>query len=186
MLSIGHSQGWRDWPHAPPHRPTESGVYFVTARTTGGWPLLDSDSMKDFFVELLQELAVDFDWRLEAWCVLENHYHLVAHCDGEAANLSRWLGKLHSLATKERNRRDGCSGRARLWHNFRETLLTYQTSYLTRLHYVHANAVHHGLVAEASQWKWSSAAGFERSVVPARAKTVYSFRYNQVAASDGE
>ncbi|MBS0660126.1 MAG: hypothetical protein JSR82_17955 [Verrucomicrobia bacterium] len=185
-MQNGLSDGWRDWPHAPPHRLAEAGTYFVTARTTGGWPLFDPDSMKDFFAALLRELAVEFDWRLEAWCVLSNHYHLVAHCDGAATNLGRWLGKLHSLATKERNRRDGCPGRGRLWHNFRETWLTHETSYFARLHYVHANAVHHGLVAKAWQWKWSSAAEFERSVEPARAKTVYSFRYDRVAAADGE
>ena len=53
---------------------------------------------------------------------------------------------------------------AAIWHNFWDTELTYEKSYLARLNYVHQNAVKHGLVARACQYRWCSAAWFERTV----------------------
>ena len=71
-------------------------------------------------------------------------------------------------------------------YTFRDTLLTHQRSYLARLHDVHQNAVHHGLVAQGSQWKWCSARAFEEAVTPAWARTVFSFKFDQIAKADGD
>jgi putative transposase len=183
------AKGTQDWPHAPPHRLGAAGVYFLTARARSQRHLLYDDTMKDWFMEHLMELANEFEWRLEAWAILSNHYHLIGHSprgeeDGES--LGTMVRKLHSLATKELNRRDGKPGRTRLWQNFRESHLTYQRSYLARLHYVHQNAVHHGLVKQGSDWKWGSARAFKQAVTPAWIKTITSFQYDQIAREDGE
>jgi putative transposase len=183
------AKGTRDWPHAPPHRLGQCGVYFVTARTFESRPLLQDDSMKDWFQETLFTVADEFGWTLEAWAILSNHYHLVGHSpkgpDG-AESLRAMIRKLHSLTTRELNRRDHQPGRTRLWQNFRETCLTHQRSYLARLHYVHQNAVHHRLVAVGSDWKWCSAALFKKAVTPAWLRTITSFRYDEIAAKDGD
>jgi putative transposase len=183
------AKGTQDWPHAPPHRLGTAGIYFVTARARDQRHLLSSDTMKDWFLQCLLELANDFGWRLEAWAVLSNHYHLIGHSPEEARNaesLGPMVQKLHSLTTKELNRREGTPGRTRLWQNFRETHLTFQRSYLARLHYVHQNAVHHGLVTRGSDWKWCSARAFKEAVSPAWVKTISSFKYDQIAQEDGE
>jgi putative transposase len=96
------------------------------------------------------------------------------------------LQKLHSLATKEVNRLDATPGRTRLWHNFRETHLTFQRSYLARLNYVHQNAAHHGLVKVGSDWPWCSAAEFKRAATPSWVKTIARFKYDDIAREDGE
>jgi hypothetical protein len=72
-------KGTRDWPHAPPHRLGAAGVYFLTARSMGGRHLLADDGMKDWFQKRLFQLAGEFGWKLEAWAILSNHYHLIAH-----------------------------------------------------------------------------------------------------------
>ena len=121
--------------------------------------------------------------------MLSNHYHFVGHSPGgvdSAESLSAMIRKLHSLATKELNQRDSTPGRTRLWHNFRETHLTFQRSYLARLNYVHQNAAHHGLVRVGSEWKWCSARKFKESVTPAWLKTIASFKFDEIATADGE
>jgi putative transposase len=180
-------KGSRNWPHAPPHRLTEAGVYFVTARTAGQRHLFHTPERRDWFVETLLRLVEEASWRLEAWAVLSNHYHLVGHSpDGTADSLAPLLQKLHSLATKEVNRLEGTPGRSRLWQNFRDTHLTFQHSYLARLNYVHQNAAHHGLVKVGSEWPWCSAAAFKREATPAWVKTIASFPYDEIAREDGE
>ena len=181
------AKGTRDWPHAPPHRLAEAGVYFLTARTAEQRHLLAADDMKDWFQALLFELTAEFAWTLEAWAVLSNHYHFTAHSPaGGAESLGAMVQKLHSLTTKELNRRENQPGRTRLWQNFRETHLTFQCSYLARLHYVHQNAVHHGLVRVGSDWKWCSARAFKEAVTPAWVKTIASFKYDEIAKDDGD
>ena len=181
------AKGTRDWPHAPPHRLSQSGVYFLTARCAHRRHLLVDDAMKDWFQDSLFRFVDEFGWTLEAWAILANHYHLIGHSpngpDG-AESLRKMIRKLHSLTTKELNRRDGCPGRTRLWQNFRETHLTHQRSYLARLHYVHQNAVHHRLVIKGSDWKWCSAAQFKKTVTPSWLKTICSFKYDEIAAKD--
>ncbi len=182
--------GTRDWPHAPPHRLASAGVYFLTARAADQQDLLMEDEMKEWFQETLFSVANEFGWTLEAWAIFSNHYHFIGHSpatvDGAAISLGPMVRKLHSLATKERNRHDGTPGRTRLWQNFRETHLTHQKSYLARLHYVHQNAVHHKLVAVGSDWKWCSAARLRKAVSPAWLKTITSFKFDEIALKDGE
>lgn len=184
------ARGTRDWPHAPPHRLKNAGVYFLTARAAEGKHLLAADSMKDWFENCLKQLCAEGGWRLEAWAVLSNHYHLVAHSPpsqaGAAEPLRAMIRKLHSLSTKELNQRDGLSGRTRLWQNYRETHVTHQRSYLARLHYVHQNAVHHGLVRVGSDWPWCSAGKFKRAVSQAWLKTITSFPFDEIAMKDGD
>ena len=180
-------KGTRDWPHAPPHRLQNAGVYFVTARTREQKHWLHTPQRRDWFQELLLAVFRERGWVLEAWAVLSNHYHVVAHSpQGGAESLKPLLQKLHSLSTKRLNQEDGTPGRARLWQNYRETHLTYPESYLARLNYVHQNPKHHGLVLLASQWPWCSAASFKATASPAWVKTIASFQFDQIAAEDGE
>ncbi len=145
------------------------------------------NDMKDWFQDRLFSLAADHGWKLEAWAILSNHYHLIGHSPEKGGQtLKPMVTALHSLTTKELNRREGAEGRRRLWQNYRDTALTHQRSYLARLHYVHQNAVHHGLVRVGSQWKWCSAARFKAAVSPAWVKTITSFKYDEIAEKDGD
>jgi putative transposase len=179
--------GTRTWPHAPPHRLSEAGVYFVTARTRHQAHLLHSPERRDWFQHLLFDVFAERSWQLEAWAVLSNHYHVIAHSpESGAITLKPIIQKLHSLATKRLNLEDTVANRIRLWQNYRETHLTYQHSYLARLNYVHQNPRHHGLVPQASQWPWCSAAAFKATASPAWVKTIARFPFDEIAAEDGD
>lgn len=93
------------------------------------------------------------------------------------------LGKLHEKTASWVNRLEGAEGR-HVWFNFRETKLTFEWSYLTRLNYVHQNVVKHGLVSIATQYPWCSAAWFERKARPEQVKTIYGFRIDRLNIFD--
>lgn len=190
LPSAGESTvGSKDWPHAPPHRLASAGVYFVTARARQERHLLHSPKRRDWFQEAFQRCVLEFGWRLEAWAILSNHYHWIGQSpvrEDTVQSLSLMVRKLHSLTTKELNRRDDMPGRTRLWHNYRETHLTLQRGYLARLHYVHENAAHHGLAKEGADWPWCSARAFNDTVTPAWRKTIHRFKFDQIARADGD
>lgn len=172
------------WPHAPPHQLSESGTYFVTAGTYLKEHHFRGPKRLSVLHRGLLTVAQKFDWRLEAWAMFSNHYHFIAHSpSGGAQSLSRMLGLLHEKTAKWLNKLDKTPGR-HVWHNFWETRLTYEKSYLARLNYTHQNAVKHRLVIVANQYPWCSAAWFERTATPAQVKTIYGFKTDRLQTAD--
>lgn len=174
------------WPHAPTHKLSAAGTYFVTA---GTYLKLHHFRAKERLAVLhrgLLTVANDFGWALEAWAVFSNHYHFVAHsppAKDSAESLSQMLGVLHKKTSKWINELDRTPGR-QVWHNFRETRLTHTKSYLARLNYTHQNPVKHGLVEIASHYRWCSAGWLEENATPAQVKTIYSFRFDRLKVYD--
>lgn len=173
----------KDWPHAPVHRMTDNGIYFVTAGTLHKKHFFDMPQKRDLMERLLLSQARAFGWQLEAWAVFANHYHFVARGNPDSANLGEFIQHLHGASAHDLNLLDGIRGR-QVWFNFWDVKLTIHYSYLARLNYVHQNAVRHKLVAVASQYPWCSAAWFERTASPAQVKTIYSFKVDRVKVAD--
>ena len=174
------------WPHAPLHRLSSQGTYFVTASTYGKQHHFRRAERLSVLHRGLLTVTRDFGWQLEAWAVFSNHYHFVAHSpqdQADACSLSPMLAVLHTKTSSWVNKLDGQIGR-QTWFNFRETRLTYQKSYLTRLNYVHQNPVKHRLVPVANQYPWCSAAWFERSASPAIVKSIYKFKTDGLKVPD--
>ena len=157
------------WPHAPLHRLSQVGTYFVTVGTYLKQHYFRGPARLRVLHRGLLTVSDRFQWQMEAWAVFSNHYHFVAHSpmtEGGAKNLPAMLGFLHEKTAKWLNRLDQTPAR-KVWHNYRETRLTYEKSYLARLNYTHQNAVKHRLVPVANQYPWCSAAWFERTAKPA-------------------
>jgi len=171
------------WPHAPVHKLGGKGTYIVTAGTLyKEHHFYEHNALNYLQTELLTK-AQHYGWQIEAWACFSNHYHFVGHALEDSKSLTPFLTHLHADTSREINR-----GRDRverqLWFNFWETKLTYEKSYLARLNYVHQNAVHHGLVANANQYPWCSAAWFERTAKPAQVKTIYHFKTDKLRVLD--
>jgi putative transposase len=71
-----------------------------------------------------------------------------------------------------------------VWHQFRDTQLTYERSWLARLKYTHENAVHHRLVADAMNYRWCSASWFAANARPAFVETVRRMNVDRVRIDD--
>jgi putative transposase len=174
------------WPHAPIHRLAANGTYLVTAGTYRKAHHFRGAKRLAVLHRGLLKVAKDFGWHLEAWAVFSNHYHFVGHApdhSDDAANLPDMLSVLHVKTAGWINRLDHTPGR-QVWFNFWESQLTFEKSYLTRLNYVHQNAVRHGLVSEANQYPWCSAAWSERESAAAVTKAIRRFRIDRVKVLD--
>jgi putative transposase len=173
----------KDWPHAPLHRISDAGVYIVTAATLHKERLFGSSDKLTLLENNLLALAKSYRWQLEAWAVFTNHYHFVANGGSDSVDLKAFIKQLHGDTARELNRLDGTLGR-QVWFNFWDTKLTYERSYFARLNYVHQNAVKHGLVRVANQYRWCSAAWFERTAAAAMVKTIYGFKTDRLNIDD--
>ena len=177
------NQSEMNWPHAPAHWLFEPGLYIVTTGTYRKLRHLNSPPRLDLVQESLFKYAHEFAWNLRAWAVLANHYHFVAASPSDPGTLRRFLGKLHMQTAKHLNRLDNTPGRT-VWFQFWDSHITFERSYLARLHYVHHNPARHGIVPLAENYKWCSAAWFAQRAPPAFVKTVNSFNIDRVNVPD--
>jgi len=180
------SEGTIPWPHAPTHRLDCNGTYFVTARTYDNEHHFRGRDRVGVLHRGLLKVAEQFGWRMEAWAVFSNHYHFIGHCPPQAADaraLSDMVSFLHTKTARWINKLEHAQNR-QVWYNFWETRLTFQTSYLARLNYVHQNPVRHGLVPVAHLYPWCSASWFERIASPAQVKSIYKFKIDGLNIPD--
>ena len=171
------------WPHAPTHWTFSPGIYMVTAGTLHKERFLRSAEHLDLVQDQLFATADEFGWRLEAWAVLANHYHFVARSSDDPASLAAFLRKLHACTARELNRRDERPGR-KVWFQYWDSHVTFEKSYLARLHYVHENPVHHGVTSVATSYRWCSAVWFENNASAAFRATIQNMPIDRVNVAD--
>lgn len=130
-------------------------MYMVTGSILYNQYLLSENKRKEFVLQTLLERAALLGWVLQAWAVLNNHYHFVAQAPENATTLKKLVQQLHSITAIQLNRWDQTPGR-QVWCNYRASCLTYERSFLARLHYVHVNPVKHGLVENTTDYPYCS------------------------------
>jgi len=155
----------------------------LTAGTYLKQPIFRGNGRLDYLCDLLLNLGEKYQWQLQAWAVFPNHYHFVAFAGPDAAPLTSWIKHLHSVAAIQANRWDKTPGR-KVWFQYWETLLSFSSSYFARLRYVHANAVHHGIVAEPSLYRWCSAGWFLRRAPRSLYDRIMSMKSDRVKVED--
>ena len=170
------------WPHSPPHHILIPGTYMVTAATYQKKLHFHSNDRLQHLHDQLLELAKQYAWEIQAWAVLANHYHFIARSKAPE-NLSAFLSHLHINTARYVNNLDNDPQR-RVWWQYWDTRITYQYSYLARLNYVNKNAVRHGLVKEAIEYPWCSAAWFEEKLPRSFCQTVSSFKIDKINVID--
>jgi len=144
------------WSHAPAHFTSPDATYIVTCGTYLKRPFYSLPTDLDLFRSQLFTVARQHHMLLHAWCILRNHYHLILEARDA---LEQFFRHLHSIASIELNKRHGKPGR-KVWFQYRETTITDERSYFARLKYVQENAVHHGIVMAATNYRWCSANWF--------------------------
>lgn len=101
-----------------------------------------------------------------------------------AARLSsKSIQRVHLITAKHIGRLDNTSGR-RVWYDYWDTCITYETSYLAGLHCVHINPVKHGLVARAADYPFCSYRWFEEQVTSDFRRRVFAQPIDRVQVID--
>jgi putative transposase len=171
------------WRHTPAHRFSPRGTYILTAATAGHAHLFDTPEKLDLLRDTVFELSDNYELTLQAWTFLTNHYHLVAGFESARVPHQVFLHHLHRELALRLNASDRMPARpviAQTW----DAELTFENSWLARLHYVHHNPEHHGVVRDATDYPWCSARWFETNATFSFVKAVYSFPLDRVTVPD--
>lgn len=146
---------YKTYLHNPPHYFVPNAMYIVTGAILHNQPLLSETKRKEFFIQTLWERTKLLSWKLQAWAILNNHYHFIRQAPEDPMTLVKLIRQIHSITAIAFNRWDNRPGR-QVWFNYWDSCLTNEKSYLARLHYVHMNPVKHGLVDDALNYPFCS------------------------------
>jgi REP element-mobilizing transposase RayT len=128
-------------------------LWHVTARGNERREIFVDDGDRREFLRLLGRTVDLFGWRLHAWVLMGNHYHLLAGTP--EATLSRGMRQLNGDYAQCFNRRHGRDGHV-FQGRFKAILVQRETHLLEISRYVVRNPVRAGLVASPGDWAWSS------------------------------
>lgn len=136
-------------------------LYHLTSRGDGREAIYLSDNDRERWLEVFAEVCRRFNWVCHAYCLMDNHYHLLV--ETPEGKLSQGMRQLNGVYTQRFNR-----AHSRVGHVFQgryKAILVDKDSYLLELaRYVVLNPVRAQMVRSTKDWPWSSyraTAGFE-------------------------
>lgn len=128
-------------------------VYHVTSRGNARADIFADAEDRASFLKLLQSVVKRYRWQCHAYCLMDNHYHLLIETpDG---NLSRGMRELNGRFTQHYNRRHRRVGHL-LQGRFKAILVEKESHLLALCRYIVRNPVAAEMVQSAGDWPWSS------------------------------
>ncbi|MCK9609439.1 MAG: transposase, partial [Methylomonas sp.] len=128
-------------------------IYHVTSRGNARNDIYAADDDRQRFLALLQNTVARYDWYCHAYCLMDNHYHLLIETN--APTLSKGMKRLNGTYTQYFNRQHN-----RVGHVFQgrfKAILVEKDCYLLELaRYIVLNPVRAQMVRSAKNWPWSS------------------------------
>ena len=104
-------------------------LYHVTSRGDRREDIYLDDEDRLAWLEVMAQVCERFNWRCHAWCLMDNHYHLVI--ETIEGNLARGMRQLNGVYTQKCNRRHQLSGH--LFQGRYKAILIDQDSYLLEI-----------------------------------------------------
>jgi REP element-mobilizing transposase RayT len=131
------------------------GLFQVTTRGVGETEVFRDDLDRRLFLRLFATIAKRHRWRVEAFCLMTTHYHLVVVAI--VADLSRGMQRLNGDYARGFNRRHGRRGH--LWsERFASWVIDDDLHLENTIRYVLLNPVRAGLCKGPEEWPWSGSA----------------------------
>jgi REP element-mobilizing transposase RayT len=104
-------------------------------------------------METLGKVVNRFNWRCHAYCLMDNHYHLVI--ETPEGNLSKGMRQLNGIYTQIHNRRHPTVGHV-FQGPYKAILIQKESHLLEVCRYVVLNPVRAKATETVERWKWSS------------------------------
>ncbi|MBM4043421.1 MAG: hypothetical protein FJ290_33455 [Planctomycetes bacterium] len=132
-------------------------IYHVTGRGNARAAIVADEGDRDKWLALLAKTVERQHWRVFAFALLDNHFHLFLQTP--EPNLSVGMHDLCGTYAGYFNRRHERSGHV-FQGRFKAVLVEGQGHWLEVSRYVHLNPVRAGLVRRPEDWRWSSYRGY--------------------------
>ena len=132
-----------------------NGYHHVTQRGNGRRFILDGDTDRSVYLDLLKQSLALHDVAMMGYCLMSNHVHLVL-APPRAESLGLALKHAHGRYASYWNATNHSSGH--VWQGRYYSCPLDDPHLWEALRYTELNPVRAGLVSESESWIWSSAA----------------------------
>ena len=128
-------------------------VYHLTARGDRRDDIFLDDADRQTFLDLLAKEIRQQRWRLYAYCLMSNHYHLLI--ETPEGNLVAGMRRLNGVYTQAFNRRHGRVGHV-LQGRYKSIVVDKDAYLLELARYIVLNPLRANMVKRVEDWPWSS------------------------------
>ncbi len=142
--------------HNPPHLFRGNAKYFITSSTLGKFHYLKAEETKFAIQTYLFKSFDNFDWKVEDWVILNNHYHVLADSPENALSLERVMNNFHRFSSIYLSKNGVELQKEKYFHNYWDTCVADEESYSYMVNYIWYNPVKHGYIDRAEDWKFGS------------------------------
>ena len=127
--------------------------YHVMNRGLSRQAIFREDKDRERFFDLLGETVRLWKIEIYAYCLMENHYHLLVRTP--QAGLARAMRHLGGIYTQRFNRAHGRDGPL-LRGRYKAILIDAEEYFLAVVRYIHQNPIKAGMVSDIGRYRWSS------------------------------
>ena len=155
----------------------DSPCLSITAVAKDRLPIFRTDALRKVLCEALNEARQSGGFLIFAYVIMPNHIHLITDGARKPSDTLRFLkgiaarriiqhlkdGNFHRSLEKLRGPRKADRHEYSLWQRESNVmLLTAESTFIERVHYIHRNPVRAGMVRAAVDYRWSSARYWDR------------------------
>lgn len=132
---------------------SETDFYHVIMRGNNKAYIFDKKRYKQYFFEYLSQVILEELAELVAWCIMDNHVHLVIKCQEEKIGLIfKRINTKYAMYYHRETKTVGHVFESR----YKSEVVESDESLLNVIRYVHNNPVKAKMVEEPDLWQWSS------------------------------
>lgn len=135
--------------------------YHVIQRGVNREDIFRDDGDKAKLLEIVMEAREEFDFKLFAYVIMDNHYHfLVQTLNIPISRIMHYINMRYALAYNRKHQRLG-----HVFENRYKSILVQDNSYfITLIKYIHKNPVAAGMATSMEEYRWTSDIFYRRNM----------------------
>ncbi len=135
----------------------EGAWHHVMNRGAAQQDIFKHNQHRNIFLNLLREASLYYNVQCHAYCLMNNHYHLLLHTP--QSNLSIGMRHINGVYTQKFNRSEKIDGP--LFRGRYKAILIEEDAYLLHVsRYIHLNPVEAKIIDNPEEYQWSSYAAY--------------------------
>jgi putative transposase len=143
----------KDYLHNPTHIFIDDTIYFITAVVYQKRHLLKEEALKYKLLDCIQTTFARYQWELQHWVILDNHYHLLVKSN-KGKDLAEIIRQIHSVSGYYI--KQVTKTKIQVWWNYWDYCPRDEKDYYTHLNYLLNNPIKHGYVDKLQDYPFSS------------------------------
>lgn len=129
----------------------ESGCYHVVQRGNGQQIIFENTRDYKHFMELLVHYKEIFDYKIHAYCLMDNHFHLLLQTKETLGSIMQAITRSYSVYYNTKYERTGHVFQGR----FHSEVIDTRDYFFNVIQYIHLNPEKSN-ICQARQYRWSS------------------------------